>query len=468
MRKDSFMTPLEEALESVKDGLLSDIMKILEIPSLKKEPLPGAPFGSEVARAFETALSIGKKLGLKAFSKDGHYIYFEIGEKGPLGAVLCHLDVVPAESGWIHPPFKGTVADGKMFGRGVEDNKGPAVCSLYALHCIQKTSGIKGRLRVILGGDEESGWECVDKYKQNEEIPAWGLTPDSQFPVIFAEKNIARISLTAPFRSDSLYSVSGGKAVNMVPEKATAVFQDTFPENEIRKIVADRFEDSISLTKENGRIIASVKGKSAHASVPDKGINAISVLFAFLGSLMPKNDLFRHFVDFYNSKFQDDHWGEKLGVALEDDVSGKLTINPGVLETKNGHVTLFNDIRCPIKYSAEEIIGLFNKIEFPELRINLEKFVDGLYVPENSVLIATVLETYRKITGDDTPPVAIGGGTYARAFDNTVAFGPVFPWRENMAHQPDEYMHTEDIFLFTRILAESLCELDRKFAGEEK
>ncbi|MBN1619116.1 Sapep family Mn(2+)-dependent dipeptidase [candidate division WOR-3 bacterium] len=462
------MNQIDSHLDSVKDNLISDIQLMLRIPSVKSSPLPGAPFGKEIASAFETSLAIGKKLGLQTFTKDGHYVFFQSGTKGTMGAVLCHVDVVPAEKGWKHPPFSGTVESGKLFGRGVEDNKGPAVCALYALYLLQKTDKIRGRLRVILGGDEETGWDCVENYKKNEEHPAWAITPDSQFPVIYAEKNISRFSFSTPLKSDLVKSISGGSAVNMVPDWAVAVLDEKAPMETLKKTAQEYFAREISIEEKNGEKSISAHGKSAHASVPEKGKNAFSELFSFLSRVMPEEDPFRGFVEFYNGFILGDHNGKKLGVYFKDDVSGELTLNPGVLETKKGRIALHIDVRSPVTVSEDDLRKAFMKIQYPNIEITQGKFVPGLHVPENSPLVSTLLEIYRKNTKDLTPPVAIGGGTYARAFKNTVAFGPVFPWRENMAHQSDEYMHIEDIFLFTKILAQSLCELDKKYSEKKK
>ncbi len=461
------MNEIERQLDSVRDSLISDIQLMLSIPSLKSAPLPGAPFGKDIASAFDASLAIGKKLGLQTFSKDGHYVFFQSGTKGPLGAVLCHVDVVPAEKGWKHPPFSGTVESGKLFGRGVEDNKGPAVCALYALHLLQKTGNIRGRLRVILGGDEETGWDCVENYKKNEEHPDWAITPDSQFPVIYAEKNISRFSFSTSLESNLIKSISGGSAVNMVPDWAIAVLDEKAPVEALKKTAHEYFAGEITVEEEKGEKSISAHGKSAHASVPEKGKNAFSELFRFLSRVMPEEDPFHGFVKFYNDFILGDHNGKKLGVYFKDDVSGELTMNPGLLETRKGQLFLHLDVRSPVSVSENDIKKAFMNIRSPHIEITQGKFVPGLHVPENSPLVSTLLEVYRKNTKDLTPPVAIGGGTYARAFKNTVAFGPVFPWRENMAHQPDEYMHIEDIFFFTKILAQSLCELDKKYSEKE-
>jgi len=68
-----------------------------------------------------------------------------------------------------------------------------------------------------------------------------------------------------------------------------------------------------------------------------------------------------------------------------------------------------------------------------------------LYVDKESVLIKSLQKIYEEYTGDTTGPVASGGATYARAFDNAVAFGGRFPGKPNMSHQTDEYWSLESM-----------------------
>ena len=105
--------------------------------------------------------------------------------------------VVPAGSGWTSDPFTLTRKDGRLIGRGVLDDKGPAISSLYALRAI-KEAGIplKRRVRIFLGCDEERGWACVNRYKQTEPNPTLAFTPDGSYPVINSEKNIGQTTYT--------------------------------------------------------------------------------------------------------------------------------------------------------------------------------------------------------------------------------------------------------------------------------
>ena len=82
-----------------------------------------------------------------------------------------------------------------MYGRGTIDDKGPVIASLYAMKAVAEKMKIRKRVRLILGLNEEKNWECINYYKQNEEAPTIGFSPDADFPGIYAEKGIINIKI---------------------------------------------------------------------------------------------------------------------------------------------------------------------------------------------------------------------------------------------------------------------------------
>ena len=138
----------------------------------------------------EHALKLGEKLGFRTGSMADRVGWVEYGEGEEMAAVLGHLDVVPEGDGWTYPPFGGEIHDGKMYGRGVLDDKGPVIGAIYGLKAI-RDAGLKPdrRIRVIFGTDEENGSSCVKYYVENGgELPTIGFTPDADYPLIFCEK----------------------------------------------------------------------------------------------------------------------------------------------------------------------------------------------------------------------------------------------------------------------------------------
>ena len=155
---------MHKYIDEHRDAMVSDLKTLLRIPSVEGEPQPGAPFGSEVRRALDTALEMCRKLGLHAVNVDGYAGYAEIpGCTGEQIGVLTHLDVVPCGKGWSYPPFDAYEKNGVVWARGVCDDKGPLVASVYALAAYaQSGAQPKKNIRLIFGCNEESGWGCID------------------------------------------------------------------------------------------------------------------------------------------------------------------------------------------------------------------------------------------------------------------------------------------------------------------
>ena len=87
-----------------------------------------------------------------------------------------------------------------------------------------------------------------------------------------------------------------------------------------------------------------------------------------------------------------------------------------------------------------------------------------VYMDPNGAVFSGLMDAYKSVTGDtESRPLVIGGGTYARAMDNIVAFGPVFPGRECTEHQKDEYILIDDLEKardIYRVAMENLCMLN--------
>lgn len=181
-------------IDENKDRMINHIIDVVKIPSVEGEAIDGAPFGEEVNKALIKALEISEELGFKTKNIDGYMGYAEFGEGEDYVGVFGHLDVVPVGEGWINPPFSGHIEDGKIFSRGVLDNKGPIMAALYGLYAI-KESGLKltKPVRIVFGTDEESGFTDLDYYLSKEKPPVMGFTPDCKYPVVYGERGRAKI-----------------------------------------------------------------------------------------------------------------------------------------------------------------------------------------------------------------------------------------------------------------------------------
>lgn len=398
--------------------MYNKIKELVAIPSITGEKAEeGMPFGKNVYEALTYVLDLCKSFGFKTKNCDGYIGWAEIGEGDQMIGILCHLDVVPPGENWIHGPFSGEIEEGKIYGRGVLDDKGPAITAVYAMKDLLD-SGIelKKRIRIIFGCQEETGdWTDMDYYKEHEELPSFGFTPDADFPAIYGEMGIAMINLVMPKIESGIEYAEGGQATNMVPSYAKAIV--------------------------SGKEFEAV-GVAAHGSTPWEGENAISKLMKQIEDCNPKCSLAK----FYNEKIGNHLHGEKIGLELFDDASGMLSFNVGKIYEEKDFIKLAVDIRFPVTYTVEEVITRLEE-EVRPFGLNVEIITDmkPVYMDKNGKVISTLMEAYREVTNDKTEASVMGGGTYARAMDNIIAFGPVFPGRECTEHCADEYIYIEDL-----------------------
>lgn len=459
-----------ELIDDYKDDIIKSTQEIIRIKSIEEKPLEGMPFGEGPFKALVNALNLGESMGFTVKNLEGYAGHIDLGSGDETVGVLAHVDVVPEGEGWTYPPYSGEVHDGKIYGRGTTDDKGPAIATLYAMKSL-KESGVKlnKKIRLILGANEETGWGCMDYYFKHEKAPDMAFTPDADFPVIHGEKGIIVFDLVFKMNDSKecdiyLRDIKGGNAPNMVPDHAEALLEVKDFENIEKSLLIYNKEKNhpITITNEGDSVKVVAKGISAHGSTPEKGENAISYLMGFLGHLFNGECSICRFIDLYNKRIAFKHHGESIGCGLEDNVSGKLNFNVGEINIEDGKIKLTINVRYPIKSSAKEV--------YDGIRENLKnttvELVEGtsdmlpLYVPNDDFLVDKLMNVYREQTGDvDSKPITIGGGTYARAMKNAVAFGPMMPGQEDVAHQKDEYISIDHLMQITKIYAQALYEL---------
>lgn len=457
-------------IESYEKDIVKSTQEIIRIKSVEEEAKPKMPFGEGPAKALEYALNLAEDMGFKTKNLDNYAAHADLGDGEEIVGVLVHLDVVPEGDGWIYPPYAAEIHDGKIYGRGTNDDKGPAIACMYAMKAL-KESGIplSRKIRIIFGTNEETGWGCMKHYFAHEKAPDMAFTPDAEFPVIHGEKGIIIFNLVKNLDSNDqkdiiLKSVKGGNAPNMVPDYCEAILETkdiSSVEERLNKFTMEK-NYPLTLEKDGENIKIIARGISAHGSTPEKGENAISYLFAFLGEILDKDSEIYDFVNMYNEKIAFKHHGEGIGCGFEDDVSGKLNFNPGMIKVDENQAKLTINVRYPIKSSAEEVYeGIRNSLSGTGIQlIEGDGDTKPLYVPKDNFLVEKLMKVYKEQTGDiDSEPITIGGGTYARAMDNAVAFGPLFPGQEEVAHQKNEYISIEDLMKITKIYAHALYEL---------
>ena len=450
-----------------KEDLLKDLFDLLSVRSiLGTDITEETPFGSGPREALDLILSFGKRDGYKTKLVENKAGHIEVGQGEELFGILGHVDVVPVvEADWTSHPFKPEIRDGKIFARGSLDDKGPTMAAYYAVKLLDKL-GVKWnkRVRVIIGSDEETGFRCVEAYFKHEEQPASGFTPDAMFPLVYAEKARATFDHKLKFVDEDgqynykLVKFNGGQVLNMVIASAKAEL-----EGEVSDI-KEKFENFLAQEKLEGEVEVgntiklTLKGKAAHGSTPQYGINGATKLAEFLSTLGLDNNG-KNFVGYIVEKLANDPFGEKLGINYSDDEMGEATYNYGILEydleRKIGVVS--TDCRHPKKF---DLVNRLNGIKVDNIDIEITSTKEAHYVPKDDELVTTLMDVYRKHTGDTkNDAFVLGGGTYARCLKKGVAFGLLFPGKEDTMHQANEYLEVEDLLLATAIYAEGIYKL---------
>ena len=452
---------LNEAVLLKKDDMIRSLQESIRIPSVEGVPAPGAPYGAEVRRCLDHALATARKLGFSVTDVDGHMGWCEYGEGEEMVAVLGHLDVVPAGEGWSVAPFGGEIIDGKIFGRGTTDDKGPSIAALYALAAIRDSGlPIKRRIRVLLGCNEETGSADVKYYlAQGGEIPVMGFTPDGEYPVINGEKGIINATFSRKYTQNGalkLVKIQGGTATNVVPSYAKAVFEC---DEALARRLSKLYVHSMKFSKTETGFMVESFGTSAHGSTPGQGENAIGRLILALDNL-PLDGELADAIHFLAEHIGMETDGASAGIALCDEVSSGLSLNWGIIDGDADTLTLKINYRYPVTFSYSHCGPKFNAL-FAGAGFTLEHefHKEKLYVPADSRLVTALLDVYTRETHLEGHPICIGGGTYAKAIPNILAYGPLFPGDEVREHKADEYISIESLVKNAQIMAAAMYEL---------
>lgn len=440
------MKKYREYIIGQKDNMIEELMRFVTINSTydEKTVTKEQPFGAGVARALDYVAKLGESNGFSVDRCDGYCTELTIGEGEKTIGIFAHADVVPATGSWKREPFSPFVEDGKVIGRGTSDDKGPFMAAFYAVLALKDAGLIKGyKVRMVVGGDEERGSRCLDYYfkKLNKPAPDYGFTPDADFPVIYGEKGINDFFPEIKIDIPHVKSIKGGAATNAVCDKVEIEFDDPSE-------VVKHCEENVVNFKHEGNVV-TIYGKSAHGSTPEKGVNAAVKTMHILGEVYgveKLKDLARGLLDTTGKKF-DGYCATKL--------MGETTYCVGLISYEKGILKFSVNFRYPENVNAVEYKDKFDA--FYGTKSTMGEESPCLLIDPKSKLVKALMKAYKKETYDlFHDPITIGGGTYAKHCKNTVAFGALFPGREYVMHQPDEYMPVNDVVKSSLIYAKAI------------
>lgn len=461
----------KNSIENLKNEMIRNLKNLINIPSVyEKSDNPSKPFGEYTNQALEYALNLGKQIGFRTKNLDGYCGYIEFGKGINLIGILGHLDVVLSGDGWDTPPFEANIRDGKIYGRGAIDDKGPVIAALYAMKAIKDNYKINSRVRLILGLNEESSWDCIEYYKKNEEWPNISFSPDAEFPCIYAEKGICSMYLESDYsKLDNPIIITqincNNNAINVVPKHCECTLKiDTSKISinniieYIKKIYRDIYRD-ISYNIKDNYIKLISNGVQAHAAHPELGVNSISKLIVLLNNLFNHYNIKNNMLNFFDNHINTEYNGKSLNINCEDE-SGKLTLNVGDFKLENNKLQIGLNLRIPVNTPLDHIE---NKVDASCSNYNIKRittrFQEPLYIPKDSYLVKTLCRVFNEETNSNLSPIAIGGGTYARAFENCISFGANMPGDTDMCHQANEYIKIDTLLTASKIYAKAILEL---------
>ena len=267
MNREKLLLEIDRFVEDRRDDLFRDIARLVSVNSIEEAPEEEAPFGPGPKKALDEALAICRELGLKTRNCENRIGYAVIGgDDDKYLSTITHVDVVPAGNGWKADPFTMREREGYILGRGVIDDKGPSVVCMYALKFIQD-SGISLRypIRALFGANEETGMQDVKYYLAHYPAPLFCFSPDADFPLICGEKGIWHGKMTSLTKAEAILSISGGVAVNAVPDLCEATVR------------ADSLSgtDTVQAVRDGDCWHLTAHGIAGHASMPKGTRNAI-------------------------------------------------------------------------------------------------------------------------------------------------------------------------------------------------
>lgn len=461
---------INKYIESQKEEMIKTLSELVSVKSYAMTPSDDKPNGEGAYNALKKCEEILSSLGFKSKNLENYVVVSDFSDNDDdayLG-IMTHLDVVPVSDGWNSDPFtlKVDTENQKLIGRGVIDDKGPAVATMYALKAI-KDLGIKlnKNVRLIFGSIEETGMDDLKYYKENYKLPEYMLTPDGSFPVVNYEKGVSHLELKGEYdniKSDKdIISIKGGMVINAVPDKACAEVKG-FTLGYVNEKI-EKLDITIKFTAEQKgeNVIINAKGVSAHGSLPNKGDNAITGLLSLL-SIFDFDDSkgYEYISELSKVLPYNEYYGEAMGLACEDEEAGKLTETFSLINMKDGKFTGGIDIRFPKCCSLKKVYDAVSE-KLGKLGITFydSDAMEPHYVDKNSDFIKTLLSVYGKVTNKEEKCIAEGGVTYLHGIKNAVAFGAEYEDENNNMHGDNECINISTFMDIAKVYANTIIEL---------
>ena len=460
---------IEAYFADKQDQLVADTCRLIRVKSEREAAKPGMPFGEGPYNALMESKKLCEEAGFFTKNFDNYVISAELNDKPAYLGILAHVDVVSEGSGWTFPPYEGTVQDGRIYGRGSADDKGPAVAALWAMKAAREINpNLSKGCRLIIGSAEETGSEDLEYYLPKEPAPPVSFSPDAEYPVINIEKGGFKPIFGAEWEEDKalprVTAIHGGTTTNIVTRECDA-YVEGMELADVQAVCAAHQEKTgveFTAAEENGLIHIHTLGVSAHAASPETGKNAQIAMVGMLADLPLAESRAKNAIADLAEMFPfGDNHGAALGVNIEDEISGKLTLVFSKLQfSLTGFEAQF-DSRCPICATEENVKNIVvARMDKAGFQIRARGHMSAPhYVPEESPFVQTLLRTYERYTGLKGECLAIGGGTYVHSIEGGVAFGCALPGTDNRMHGADEFAVIDELMVSAKMFTQIILEL---------
>jgi succinyl-diaminopimelate desuccinylase len=409
------------SVEEISQEMISFLQDLVRIPTINP---PGENYtaGAEL---------IGSKL--KQFGYDTHYIAAEgLAEhtaQHPRMNVLGrmegakprpslhfngHFDVVPVGDGWTVDPFGALIRDGKLYGRGVSDQKAGIAASIFAVEAIRRAGfRLQGTVEQSGSVDEESGGFAGVAYLAKQ---GWIGKDKTDFVIITEPTNVDRVCL-------------GHRGVYW--------FKIT------------------------------THGRIAHGSMPYLGVSAIDHMADFLHGVTHelKPELAKRKtavpVEPPGSRFASINVNSVFGGQAEHGTQTPCVADRSgaIFDRRFLSEESFDQVRSEIHEMLENL-----KAKNPEFKYNIEDLmvVHPVHTDENCELVTTMSNSVETIFGRK-PKLTASPGTYDQkhvvrigSVAQCIAYGPGIL---DQAHLPDEYCLIEDVVNSAKVMALTAMQL---------
>jgi len=419
------------------------------------------------------------RLGLD-FADHGCVAIVGLGQGEDRVGLVAHGDVQPVDATkWKKSPFEldRTSEPGRLLARGAEDDKGPIATALYAMKSLQDLQvPLSKRIELYVYMAEESDWAPLEAFIKTHTLPQINLTLDAEYPAVTAEKGYGTLAVTlAPTAAAPagpwLKAFQGGFFGSQIPEDARAVVAQATPalETQIRARAGRQAGMRYTFARQDGDLVVTAKGVSAHSSKPDDGVNAISMLADALAVQPWPDTQAGALVNFLNDMVGTGYYAEKFGnIAYRDAFMGPMTFAPTVIRQRDGGaVELAINIRRPQGKSAAQLTNEINAAlaQWQGAHVQLANIavqIGDPWVQQDAPQLPVLLKTFAYFTGAKDPkPQAIGGGTNSRLFPHAVSFGPAMPRTVYTGHSEHEFITTKQLLLNLQMYTAVLAELAR-------